>query len=55
MMICEKCSSDQVETLMWVDPNTDTVLDTTGDYDESQNWCRECECHVNLLNINKDE
>lgn len=46
---CAVCGGLNVERLAWADANTDEVLDETGDYDNSQTWCRDCEDHTGLM------
>ncbi len=46
--VCGKCGSREVESLAWVDMNTDQVLDGTGDYDDANYWCRKCNEHTHI-------
>lgn len=49
MLVCEECGGIELEQKAWIDFYTDEVLDGTGDYDESDNWCKTCEAHVNFI------
>lgn len=46
--VYKECGSKEVEQLSWVDLNTDEVLDGTGNYSIEENWCRNCEAHVEI-------
>ena len=48
-IVCSECGSTNVETKAWVDANTDEVLDSCSDGDIEDNWCRDCEKHVELI------
>lgn len=48
-IVCEQCGGTELERKAWVDYYTDQVLDDTGDYDTSTNWCRKCEEHVEFI------
>ena len=50
IIVCEKCHGLNIETKAWVDANDDTVLDSVSDGDIGNNWCRDCEEHVNFIN-----
>ena len=54
-LVCEKCKGTNVETKAWVDANTDEVLDSATNGDEDDNWCRDCEEHVQLNLIMEDD
>ena len=51
-LYCAICGSTDVETKMWVNPNTHIILDNCSDLSEEEdNWCRCCEEHVELLTL----
>lgn len=48
--ICSKCDSDDVEHAMWVNPNTETVGDTFGTWNEDDaSFCNNCESTGTLI------
>lgn len=47
MTICEECGSDKIQTLEWVEVNTNKVIGG-GIGDENDRWCPICEKHVNF-------
>lgn len=49
MWICSGCGSNEVESKIWCDLNTDTILDSASDGSSDDNWCRECEEHVLII------
>lgn len=44
-LVCSTCGSSNIQTLAWVDVNTDEVMDS-GPGDTQDNWCCDCEDHV---------
>lgn len=48
-IVCEKCGSDQIQTLDWVYVNTDKVAGY-GPGELKDNWCPVCEDHVYFMN-----
>jgi len=44
MLVCNECSSSDVQIMVWFNPNTEEVK---GD-SENEPWCEDCECHVSL-------
>ena len=55
MLVCAICNSTRIEQKAWVDPNDDTVLDSCSDGEIEDNWCRDCEEHVEFIIITEDE
>lgn len=47
--VCLLCGGTNVETKAWIDVNTNEVLDFCSDGDSEDNWCRDCEEHVELI------
>ena len=47
-LVCEECGSDDIQTLMWVNVNTNKIEDSY-DTDEENNWCNKCESHLNFI------
>ena len=53
---CEKCSSEDVQGLMWVGLNDNVVDDSSMDFNESQDlWCNNCQEHCQIKTIEIDE
>ena len=51
-LYCSCCGSTNVETKMWVNPNTKVILDSCSDTSEEEdNWCNCCENNVELLTL----
>lgn len=58
MLVCKNCGGKNIETKVWADANDSTVLDccTNGlENDPEDNWCRDCEEHVEFDIIEEDE
>lgn len=49
MIRCAECNGINIETKAWIDPNDDTVFDLASDGDTDDNWCRDCNKHVNFI------
>ena len=49
MLVCEDCGSSDVETKMWVNPNTDELKDSCSDGESDDNYCNNCQSHPNLI------
>lgn len=47
-LVCSICGGINIEQKVWADPNDDIVLDSCSDGDIEDNWCRDCEEHVNF-------
>lgn len=45
---CTKCNSMEVESKMWVHQNTFKISDMVSDGETEDNWCIECQQHVEL-------
>lgn len=45
--ICSICKGTNIETLVWIDANDETILDSSGDGSDD-NWCRDCNEHVDF-------
>lgn len=51
-LYCAECGSCDIETKMWVNPNTSEINGNCSDRtEEEDNWCRRCEEHVRLLTL----
>jgi hypothetical protein len=48
LWLCPHCGSDNVETKMWVNPNTNTIGDCDAGED-GDGWCNDCEQHGELI------
>lgn len=48
VLVCSKCGSDNVQTKMWVNANTQKVIDTAGDDSGEDSWCEDCQGHHGL-------
>jgi len=46
--VCEECGSDKVQTLAWVDFNTDQYV-SEGPGGTEDNWCPVCMEHINII------
>jgi len=45
-IVCSECNGSNIEQKAWIDPNTDSILDSCSDNEEEDNWCRDCAGHV---------
>ena len=51
-LYCPICGSTNVETKMWVNPNTHIISDSCSDLsEEDDNWCNGCENHTELMTL----
>lgn len=51
-LYCSWCGSTNVETKMWVNPNTKVISDSCSDTSEEEdNWCNCCENNIELLTL----
>lgn len=48
MYICEKCDSDNVEQLQWVNPNTNKLGEIAAG-ERQDSWCNTCDEHTNII------
>lgn len=50
MIVCEKCGCNKVQTVTWVEVNTNIVYDgaCSEGQDEQDNWCPNCGAHCKL-------
>jgi len=48
MIVCNQCGGTNIETRAWVDPNDNSFISicADGEMDIDDNWCRDCEDHV---------
>lgn len=49
--VCAICGGTNIETRAWIDPNDDIVLDSCSDGETNDNWCRDCDSHVDFETI----
>ncbi len=42
---CPECGSENVQIKYWVNPNTNSIIDTAED---EEGWCEQCEQHLSL-------
>ena len=56
-IVCKKCGGDNVQTLMWVNANTNKALDhyASGWDKVDANWCEGCDDHVELVHLNNHQ
>ena len=47
--VCAECGYDKVQTKMWVEINTDKVIDCTSDGEREGNWCPRCGIHDKIV------
>ena len=45
ILVCSQCGGENIEHKCWVNVNDDMVLESAS-YDPSDQWCRDCEAHV---------
>ena len=51
-LYCSECGSDNVETKMWVNANTEEIGGECSDTSVAEdNYCKDCEEHVKLLSL----
>lgn len=53
VIVCDECNSSNVETLCWVNANSNKVISSGGNETED-NWCNECAAHTNLIEQQQD-
>ena len=51
ILVCEECGSEDVETLAWVNANTNVFADSYA-YDTLHKFCNACNKHVDLTSKN---
>ncbi len=51
MSKCKECGCTKVQTKMWVEVNTDKVIDKVGSEkgDVEDNWCPDCTEHCEII------
>lgn len=49
---CTKCKGTNVQIISWVNPNTNET-DRCDDIDINEQWCQDCEEHVELEIVKK--
>lgn len=56
-IVCKECGCGNVQTVMWVDANTNRAVDHyAGDWAELEcNWCEGCDDHVELVHLTKEQ
>lgn len=45
ILVCEQCGSKKIQTLAWVDANTNKYVGEFSN-EKQDNWCENCEEHV---------
>lgn len=56
ILVCEECGSRNVETQAWVKVNENDKCDGyLGLEDSGNNWCCDCEGHVDLTSLEEWE
>jgi hypothetical protein len=53
MLVCELCGGSNIELKMWVNPNTNKLGDSASDGEEEDNYCNDCEQHVQFVEENE--
>jgi len=51
VLVCPNCKSDNVHVKMWVNPNTNEVIDSASDGEEDDEWCDDCREHYKLNTV----
>ncbi len=47
---CNECNGTNVQFVVWIEANTNKVLDDYGSPSETDtNWCEDCEDHTGLV------
>ena len=46
--LCSKCGSENVQSIFWVDLNTNEIQGGAGANDIQDNWCSDCEEHIKI-------
>lgn len=54
-LVCKSCGGMNIQCRAWVDPNSDDILDSCSDGYIEDNWCNDCENHVNFEIIELDD
>lgn len=49
MIRCKKCDGINIEQKAWIDPNDHEILDACSDGDIEDNFCRDCDDHVEFI------
>jgi hypothetical protein len=49
--VCSECGSEEVETLMWVNPNTNEIGGTLSEGEAQDNFCKLCQSHNKLITL----
>ena len=50
--VCNECGGTNIQRRVWVDANTDKINSDCSDGDSADNWCEDCESHVDFDVIN---
>ena len=50
ILVCEECGSEKVQTLAWVECNTNNYISEgpSEGADEQDNWCPDCDKHCSF-------
>ena len=51
ILVCEECGSQDILTLMWVNPNTNEVSGELSYEIDANNWCKKCCKHVSITSL----
>ena len=46
--VCKQCDSNNVQIMVWANPNTDKIIDDVQGINENI-WCEDCQDHVDLV------
>lgn len=46
--LCKNCHGNKVQSKMWVDMNTDAVVDSCSDGEDEDNYCPDCGQHTGI-------
>lgn len=49
MIRCKSCNGINIEQKAWIDPNSNTALDSCSDGESEDNWCRDCNLNVDFI------
>jgi len=51
ILVCEECGSQDIQTLMWVNPNNNEIDGELSCENDENNWCKVCCEHVSLTSL----
>jgi len=49
LLVCQECGNTNISIKHWIDPNTNIIGDTCSDGEKEDNWCDDCQKHINII------